>query len=185
MFLGTSRFRIRQPLKKLRQQAGQACSISKNDRGSKVFLELSSHKCSYGQVEWMHFDKPAEKFSEEGQNNHAHCSKMKRDIKIDEKIFPRSVPMVTLNAFLLFPLAQVPWKDKVITFDVRWWSNSHFFLSSLNGDCSYGLWECSFLTNPTKISCMKGGEFSLKVVIWLKKCNFFRTANFPVTWSSA
>ena len=36
-----------------------------------------------------------------------------------------------------------------------------------------------------KISCKKGGKFSLKVVIWLKMCNFLGTVSFPLTWSSA
>ena len=104
MFLGTSRFRIRQPLKKLRQQSGQVCSISKNDRGSTVFWELSSQKCSYGQVEWMHFDKPGEKFSKEGQKHHAHCSKMKREIKIDENIFSQKCSYGNVKCILVNPV---------------------------------------------------------------------------------
>ena len=48
-----------------------------------------SSNCSYGQAEWMHFDKPAEKFSTEGRKIYAHCPKMKKEIKFDEKTFPQ------------------------------------------------------------------------------------------------
>ena len=41
-----------------------------------------------------------------------------------------------------------------------------FFPSSLTGDWFFGLWECSLLTNPTKVPCKKGGNFSLKVGVW-------------------
>ena len=41
-----------------------------------------------------------------------------------------------------------------------------FVLSSSTGGCSYGLSECSFLINPTKIYCKKGRNVSLRVGIW-------------------
>ena len=132
----------------------------------------------------MHFDKPGGKSSTEGRKTYTHCQKRKKEMKFDDKFFPRNVLMVTLNAILLTTSAQVHWKDEVITVDVRWWLKSRFFLSSLIGDCSFGLWECSFLTRPTK-NLQEGWEFFTQSRNSIKMCNFLGTVNFPLTWSSA
>ena len=111
MFLGTCRMQFRQQLKKFRQQAEKVCSTSKNDRRSTISLEVFLHNCSYGQVEWEHSDKSDENSWTEGRKTYAHCPKMKKETKLDEKFFfHRSVPMVTLKAILLNPLARVPRK---------------------------------------------------------------------------
>ena len=96
MFLGTCRMQFRQQLKKFRQQAEIVCSNSKNDTRSTLFLEVFFQNCSSGQVEWQHSGKSDEKFSTEGRKTYAHCPKMKKEIKVDERFFSTEAFLWTL-----------------------------------------------------------------------------------------
>ena len=126
------------------------------------FWKFFSQKCSYGQVEWMHFDKPGEKFSTQGRKTYAHWPKMKTEIKFDEKIFPQKCSFGNVKCNFVNPIGRSSLEGRSYYGRFPMINKKSFFLRSLNGDCYYGLWECSFLTKPTKISCKKLGIFHWK-----------------------
>ena len=53
------------------------------------FWKFLFQNCSSGQVEWKHFGKPDENSWTEGRKTYAHCPKVKKEIKVDEKFFPQ------------------------------------------------------------------------------------------------
>ena len=133
----------------------------------------------------MHFDKPGEKFSTQGRKTYAHWPKMKKEIKFDEKIFPQKCSFGNVKCNFVNPIGRSSLEGRSYYGRFPMINKKSFFLSSLFGDCFSGLWECSFLTDPTKVPCKKGGSFSVKVLIWNKMRNFLGTVSFPLTWSSA
>ena len=119
MFLGTRRVQFQQYLKMLRQKAEKVCSFSKNDRRSRICLKGFSQNCFYGQMDWMHFDKPDENHQQKGEKLTLIVQKRRRKYNLISSFFLRSVLMVTLNAILLTRSEQVAWKAETITVDVR------------------------------------------------------------------
>ena len=120
VFLGTRRMQFRQQLKKFRQQAEIVCSTSKNDRRSKLFLEVFFPKLflwtggmkALWQTRWKILNRMPKNLRSLSKSEEGNKSWW-------EVFFRRSVPMVTVKAILLTPLEQVPRKAEFITAVVR------------------------------------------------------------------
>ena len=101
------------------------------------------------------FPQKAEKFTLTGR-------KWKKKQNLMRSFFPRSVPLVTLNVNFVNTVGTSYPEGRSYYGQQPMMIKKSFFLRSLSGDCYYGLWECSFLTKPTKTSGKKLGIFQWK-----------------------
>ena len=165
MFLGPRRMQFRQHLKKLRQQAENFVQIPKvievqlfRKVFPKLFLWIGGMNALW-QTRWKIFNRRPKNLRSLSKNE-------EENIFWWEVFFPQKCSYGHVKRNFVNPVGTCSLEGQICYGRRPIMIKKSFFLSSLIGDCSYGLWECSFLTNPTKKSCKKGGNFSLKVRIW-------------------